>query len=171
MKTKAYYRSSHPDVLAYWADTEARAEAFNAALKALEAEFPDSQACYLEGHGWREAYGLHYEQPHPAPGPGWMQKKGEQCWTADRRTKTGREVWNRLNDLRFNEGTPPGLPERVRTDMRFCFPGMERHGGDLWAIFSCTAAEVEACKQFNGSIWQPAKASEYWLAVEGEVRP
>ena len=164
-----YYRSEHPQALAFFSECQQAREAYHAAVKALLDEHPGFQAAESVGAGgrWRQVLGLIGEQP---PGNCWGKKGTDRYWSPVRRSNAGKALASRLWGIKFIQRPIPGMPSDVFDPQRSVMhsPGFELIGGTLWVCWGAPAEQVEGSGELDPALWTRAKTSEYWLAREAQ---
>ena len=163
----AIYRSAAPSVVEAWEDTQRRYKEWHSAVGAWGDAYKHD-GILITDHGDRKwVIGLRGDD---APGPEWRWSKQADCWVPDKRTKAGKAVDATLESLRVDKlGHVPGMPARVVGPGRMYQSGFEYIDGVLWVTWGCSAEEVESQAKFDGNLWERAKASAYYLAVEGAM--
>lgn len=171
----AVYRSSHPDVLAAWADTQRRFDAWHSEVVVLRAAFPDHQVLQHEFDGRISVAAL---RGPSAPGQAWRYVKRQDYWVPDRRLKSGKAMADRIDGIRVTGmGKLPGMPDTAHGGRaangygtQLHHPGMFEHDGTVWVKWSCShEAVVESGwskTTLDLELWELAKLSGYYLAVE-----
>ena len=180
---KAVYRSTHPEVLAAWDDTQQRHRELAEKVKALRAEFPNhppmvyrysdrAQFSHLSFHEDMPSIGNDFGPP-PEP-EGWrIKKEGRSTylgWVPDKRTKAGKAMAARLAEIKVTGmGHFPGMPTTVLEGNHWYSHGSVVHDGVAYAHWGCSFADVESSNWSRGldtDMWQRCRMSEFWMAKE-----
>jgi len=169
-----YYRSNHPQVRDYWEEVQRRHADYLLQIEALEAAYPGSQALFRPTPwGGKRIVGIHSQN---CPGKEWKAGEVYGHWLPNRRYKKGRELDVRLRQIRFSQPSIPGMTQEVLIPLtdgsqtRIYWPSFEPLNSAFWVRWTPTRDQVESSGTVDPEIWQPAKASEYWLAKEADER-
>lgn len=162
---QTYYRSQHPAVAEMLAEWLRRQDAYHEACEAFEAEFPGSTVVVWQWHSGEHAVGLRAKEN---PGPLWAQKYNQTYWSPLLRNKDGKALEKRLHALRLDHPKTPGMPTLAHSPGIRHLHALEQVGEEFWVWWTCPADLVEADPAFDGTIWERAKASTFWLAKEAQ---
>lgn len=163
---RCYYRSSHPDVLAAWHDTQQRYREAHAAIGAF-AKRHNREATAYKSRRYRIA-SLVGEKPE---GP-WRYAARIGGWIPHRGSKAGKALGTEWDALSCdNLGNLPGMPSNTHGNDMFSLvsPGMFEADGAVWLEWRCSHDAVESSgwgKPYDPATWERAKASAYHLARE-----
>ena len=177
--TTLAYRSSHPDVLAAWADTQTRFREWHAKVSEWRADYPEHHAAQQDWTGSLSIVGLIGDT---SPGPGWRHKRGQNVWVPDQRTKAGKALAERIAALKADKiGDLPGMPDTASSSKStptggygLCHPGMFEHDGTVWVSWNATHKDVAesgwSTRQLDMTIWEQAPLSAFYAATEDADR-
>lgn len=164
MSGGAFYRSTHPDVVAAWDDTQRRYREWHAATGAFIARYPGRHGRQRRSGSSLWFVGLDGETK---PDVGWRFSGG--TWVADKRTKAGKALAGEIAALEVTSlGRLPGIPLVIISveDGMWHDPGIRCIDGVVWVSYGCSAEEVERGKGVDSVLWDRVKASEYYAAIE-----
>lgn len=171
MSEESAFRSSHPDVLAAWADSVSRRQAWTEAVGRFVKENPDHKGLETSWATRLAFVGLRGEEK---PGPEWRYVSERDFWVPDKRTKAGKALSQQCDELAiFGLWNLPGMPTELMIDNhRLLSPGgFEAADGTIWLHWGCSAERVGTGSPLGGSdlnleIWESAPLSAYHLALE-----
>lgn len=170
----ANYKSTDPDVLAAWDDTQRRFQEWREAKSAWAQQFPDHEALAVQGSDSVSVVGL---QGDETPGPAWRQttRANIELWVPDKRTKAGKAIAQQLDALSVDHMKDiPGMPDMAMSGNHWHSPGLFVYDGVAYVHWSCTFAEVEDSTRgwsrtaFDASKWERIKRSELYAAQEAD---
>lgn len=161
--TKAFYSSTAPEVLSSWEDTQRRYREYHAAAGEFFGRWPNHKGIQSRFSDCVYAAGLHGDE---SPGEGWRRGKNGD-WYPDKRLKAGKALAKELDALKVKGlGHLPGMPSLRFADGVMATHSAQEIDGVMWVTWSIDADEIEKDDQFDGSLWERAKASAYHLAIE-----
>lgn len=170
----ACYRSTHPDVLAAWDDSQRRYRETHESIRAICERF-DAQAMVSSGSTYALAGIVTSDGEPPEGGTAlWRRDRRVGAWVPLRKTKEGEALGKEFDACSArNLGVVPGLPLYVRDKAEmFRFRGAQvfGDGGAVWACWMhCDHEDVVDDKTWGSldeSMWQQAKRSEFYAAQE-----
>lgn len=159
---KAVYVSDAPEVAEWQRAFKAICEAYRVHCEGIEAEFPGYKL--LERRSWgdlRYIVGLNGEE---CPGPLWRNQEGH--WVPALRSRAGKALEKRLQEVRREVPPVPGMPLHTTCHHHWCSHSFEPMGGVFWAAWTALPESVEREPKFDPSLWKRAKLSEYYYAKE-----
>lgn len=180
MQRYYYYRSTHPEIAAQEAAFHEREQVYEQKVAEFEAEFGlkamvDVYAGYkvLSAFGTGEPISINGAKQMIADGkidPRLTLLQGCRNFTPNRKTKEGKALARQMDQVRLEWMTLTGIPMNVYSshEMKRYSPNFSKIGDVYWVAYACEYQYVEEWPKFDGTIWERAYASEYWLAVEAE---
>lgn len=169
----ACYRSTHPDVLAAWDDSQRRYQETHVRICAFADKY-GGEALVVRGGDYRLA-GL--QSPDvPAGGDAlWRRDRKHGGWVPLRKTKAGKDIAKEFDACSARDlGLVPGLPRYVQdTSQMFSLKGAQLFGDGeaVWAGWM-TVDHDDVAKSSYGTLdeamWSPVKRSEFYAAREAQ---
>jgi hypothetical protein len=156
-------------------ELQRRNDLFNEQADALKAEYPGHELVVSSGHGFKRAIGIHpvesktrNQMRQSIPSELWKLGENDWFYTPARKTKEGRKLAERLQAIFLKWPPTPGMPGDIylRVEGKMARPGFDKIGDTFWVYWSCPHETVEQEKEFDGTIWERARSSDFWLAVE-----
>jgi hypothetical protein len=169
----AVYTCRQPDLLdAYDQSTTDLWEEYRAKIKALEQEWGvDTLLC---SSGSRGQFITGYVAPtrDEAPKPGFRREAHSDYMKPALRTKAGKAVAERLRDVAYEPPKKPGLPDMVWGEGYMGQFSLRQLGGTWFAYTTVPLGDRDpnytGLNEVDPALWEPAKLSEYFLALEAE---
>ena len=174
------WKSTHPDVLAWWADLEKRNKTYTKACRKVE-KATDRNIVLRTGFGDDAPMGLSRTYREPLP-PGWKYGWGkrdsgfmEPRYTPSKdhpkeACEAAQEMIRNLNrlhpDVRSEAEERFGVPDCAFFGLSAISPGYWFHDGVLWVTFGDHDFEPKNREVVMLDYFEPAKRSEYYLARE-----
>lgn len=165
----AYYKSSGPEVMEFLDEWKRRVEAFRSSVDEFLKDYPDHRAVTskIPHREWLSGLTEAEASPRVSPGEHWQIKSGEWFWTPTGKTKEGKKLRSQMKAILWNDPELPGMPSFAFSGTGFGSPGVEHLEGAVYVKWSEASVEsVKKSPDFNASIWERIKPSEYWLVKE-----
>lgn len=188
MPTESAYRSSHPDVIAWWEEINSAREAFHRRCGEIADRFPGYKAVTLDrAHSQRLAGIVGYDNDSvlkhllPPPSPAWrLMQKDMRYYAPYRNHLKDPELLELFRDVSWTLTAPPGgMPIELMVGGRFYTPGMfAADDGTIWYSWGVGAAYVNPDPEIAGQVsfrqaddaavnpelWETSKLSEFYAA-------
>lgn len=175
----AVWKSTHPDVLAWWEDLNKRSKKYQRECRKVEKQF--GRGIVLRtGFGDERPMGLTRAYKEPLL-PGWKFGWGkrdsgfmEPRYSANKEhskevCEAAQAVIRKLVDLhpdvRQEAEDRFGVPDCVFMGLHALSPGYFEHNGTLWVTFGTHDFEPDLASRMT-QYFEPAKKSEYYAARE-----
>lgn len=160
MSAVSVFKSTAPEVVSSYEDYQRRYLEFHRQLSEFDSQWPDHGTLITRFVTTIKFAGLHGDV---SPGPGWRQTK-TGAWVPDRRTREGKALARQVEALRVEKiGQLKGMPPNAFTAGHCWQHGVDVVDSVVWASWGCLADEVEGV---DTELWERAKLSEYYLAIE-----
>jgi hypothetical protein len=159
---KTVYRSTHPEVLAPWEETEKAAEKIGKLRRAVLDELGfEGRAGLITD---RDLLGVEHRAEHGPIPEGWRKdSRTHDAIVPDRRRKLGKGIAQRFEQLRMPDPRRfQGMPGSCITGGTWLECGVREMGGALYVWWSQPIPESKV----DLDLWERVKLSEYYAAVE-----
>jgi hypothetical protein len=169
----AVFKATRPDLIdAYDQRTTELWEEYRAKIKALMEEWGVEQlSCRDDWNGGQFVTG-YVPARSEDPKPGFRKDRDSGFMVPAKRTAEGKAHVQRIKDVHYAPGKKPGLPSTV-LGQGYMGPFTLRKLGGVWyAVLTVPLGSPEergsSLREVDRDVWEPAKLSEYFLAVEAE---
>jgi hypothetical protein len=168
----AVYKSRAPHLIdEYDAATTERFEEYKAKAVAFKNELGVEQLSV--NSGWDDIRVTGYIDPdrHADPKPGYRRDSKTGFMKPALRTAEGKAIAERLKGIRYVPGKKPGLPG-VIMGVGYMGPfSLQKLDGEWYAVLTVPLEDdpeqrARTLREVDVQLWEPAKLSEYFLAVE-----
>jgi hypothetical protein len=164
----AVFKSKAPHLIdEYEAKANARFEEYKAKAIALKNELGVEHLAV--NSSWGDIRVTGYVEPDRSadPKPGWRRDSKTGFMKPALRTPEGKAIAQRLKGIWYAAGEKPGLPGVVMGE-GFMGPFVLQKFGDTWYAYITVPLRSYAAdlSEVDVQLWEPAKLSEYFAAVE-----
>lgn len=187
--TACVYRSTHPDVLAWWAELNANRDAFNDRCRAIQDQFTGFSALVSESQRGGKLLGIQgfegegiHKKMLPPPSDAWrlIDKRGTRFYVPYRNHKKDPQLVELCANVGWDFPRPwPGnMPDEVWTHHNVYSPGLHHVDGVLYVTWGITHEYVDPDDSLRDQLmmgakrepvdhtmWEPAKLSDYYAAI------
>lgn len=169
------FYSDHPEVVGWWEDVAAQRESARGSLQAIEERLgaDEWRVVAVPSTSWEMRVvgvrNMSRPQEEP-PERGWRLNQRKRVWIPDKRTSEGKELDRIFNESTIKPGVLKGMPESVRHDGVWCFPGIHFLDGKVWVTWGCPKDAINgewSQEDLDLDIWTQGKLSEYHALLEG----
>lgn len=168
----AVFKSRDPQLIdEYDLDTSARFEEYKAKAVAFKNELGVEQLSISSAWDDIRVTGYVEADRNADPKPGYRRDSKTGFMKPALRTVEGKAISERLKTIRYVPGKKPGLPGVV---MGVGYMGpftLQKYGDDWYAVLTVPLEDdpeqrARTLREVDVQLWEPAKLSEYFAAVE-----
>lgn len=167
MSPEVVYRSSHPDVLAYWKAAQDADQAWRERVQSALAEIGFADHNFVMRG--QNVIGVAHPVSEPIP-HGWRKCSDlAGAIVPARNTREGKRIGLALDGLKRPDprsGMPGGMPaSALEGRLVRIHPGIELDGDVVWVSWSGPLGEQDA-DRIDPAVWERVPLSQYWAMRE-----
>lgn len=187
--TACAYRSTHPDVIAWWTELNAARDAFNDRCRTIQESFPGFKLILSESHRGGSLLGIQgfegegiHKTMLPPPSDAWrlVDRRGTRLYVPYKNHRKDPQLIEMFTGAtwKFPSPWPGNMPTDVWTGGHVYSPGFQEADGAVWATWGVVREYVDPADDFRSTlmmgasrdpvdhdVWEPVKLSAYYAAI------